>query len=188
RLGDTSESNLYTNKFKYEDTYDTVALDSINSVLNQQGDTVGEASNNNQDEAIDFYIHDYKNPANMPFVPYVEDVLAEGMGGTLSNSFTNISLKAIEGVGPQYLGGQDTMIELNLITDDLVIVSALNNLPMMASAMAKRYKRILPAWPIKVRSALTNMLGVSEVLIDAIEVSTVEGYPGVYSIAMRLTS
>src|SRR5699024_8549619 len=61
-------------------------------------------------------------------------------------------------------------------------------LPMMASAMAKRYKRILPAWPIKVRSALTNMLGVSEVLIDAIEVSTVEGYPGVYSIAMRLTS
>lgn len=188
RLGDTGESNLSTDTFKYEDTYDTVALDSINSVLNQQGDTVGEASNNNQDEAIDFYIHDYKNPANMPFVPYVEDVLAEGMGGTLSNSFTNISLKAIEGVGPQYLGGQDTMIELNLITDDLVIVSALNNLPMMASAMAKRYKRILPAWPIKVRSALTNMLGVSEVLIDAIEVSTVEGYPGVYSIAMRLTS
>ena len=32
------------------------------------------------------------------------------------------------------------------------------------------------------------MVSVSEVLIDAIEVSTVEGYPGVYSISMRLTS
>lgn len=188
RLGDTGLNNLSTNTFKFEDSYDTVALGSINTALNSQGDTVGEVSSNVQDEGIDFYIHDYKNPANMPFVPYVEGVLAEGMGGTMANSFTNISLKAIEGVGPQYLGGQDTMIELNLITDDLVIVSALNNLPMMASALAKRYKRILPAWPIKVRSALTNMLGISEVLIDAIEVSTVEGYPGVYSIAMRLTS
>lgn len=188
RLGDNGGNNISTDTFKYEDTYDTVALDSIQSALNEQGDTVGNVPTNNRDEAIDFYIHDYKNPANMPFVPYVEDILAEGMGGSLSNSFTNISLKAIEGVGPQYLGGQDAIIELSLITDDLVIVSALNNLPMMASAMAKRYKRILPAWPIKVRSALTNMLGVSEVLIDAIEVSTIEGYPGVYSIAMRLTS
>ncbi len=32
------------------------------------------------------------------------------------------------------------------------------------------------------------MLGVSEVLIDMIEVDTVEGFPGIYSIAMRLTS
>lgn len=178
-----------TDSFVFEASYDTQALGGIRKVIDgAEGPATGENPSNSQNEAIDFFIQDYKNPANMPFVPYIRDVYGESIGATLSNSFTDISLKAIEGVGPQYLGGQDTMIELNLVTDDMVIVSALNNLPTMASAMAKRYKRVLPAWPVKIRSSMTDLLGVSEVLIDAIEVSTVEGFPGVYSIAMRLTS
>ena len=186
-----------TDTFMFSDTTDTKALSSIRAIY-EQDDSEDEDSDssitdsdkpiNEQNKAIDFYIKDYKNPANMPFVPYLEEVMAEQVGSTMANTFTDISLKAIEGVGPQYLGGQDVVIELNLVTDDIVVVSALNNLPTMASAMAKRYKRILPAWPLKVRCALTDLLGISEVLIDAIEVSTVEGFPGVYSIAMRLTS
>lgn len=35
---------------------------------------------------------------------------------------------------------------------------------------------------------MTNLLGVSEVLIDSMNISTVEGFPGVYSITMRMTS
>lgn len=183
-----------TNSFVYTDSADTKALKAIYSVYEKEDDEDEfgsiETSEpvNEQNGAIDFYIKDYKNPANMPFVPYIENVLAEQVGATMGNTFTDISLKAIEGVGPQYLGGQDIVLELNLITDDIVVVSALNNLPNMASSLSKRYKRILPAWPLKIRSALTDMLGVSEVLIDAIEVSTIEGLPGVYSIAMRLTS
>ena len=186
-----------TDSFVYIDSADTKALKAIYSVYEKEDDEDEESDSilvdssepiNEQNGAIDFYIKDYKNPANMPFVPYIEDVLAEQVGATMGNTFTDISLKAIEGVGPQYLGGQDIVLELNLITDDIVVVSALNNLPNMASSLSKRYKRILPAWPLKIRSALTNMLGVSEVLIDAIEVSTIEGLPGVYSIAMRLTS
>ena len=186
-----------TDSFVYIDSADTKALKAIYSVYEKEDDKDEESDSvlvdssepiNEQNGAIDFYIKDYKNPANMPFVPYIEDVLAEQVGATMGNTFTDISLKAIEGVGPQYLGGQDIVLELNLITDDIVVVSALNNLPNMASSLSKRYKRILPAWPLKIRSALTNMLGVSEVLIDAIEVSTIEGLPGVYSIAMRLTS
>lgn len=186
--GATAENGATTNTFMPVDTADTKALDAIYTVLNQDNTSESDEPINSQAEAIDFYIKDYKNPANMPFVPYVRDVRTEGVGATLANSFTDISLKAVEGVGPQYLGGQDTVLELSLITDDLVVVSALNNLPTLASAMAKRYKRILPTWPIKIQSDMTNLLGVSEVLIDAIEVSTVEGYPGVYSIVMRLTS
>lgn len=181
--------NPTTDTFIFTNTTDTQALDSIYSIYEEDdSDATGSEPINEQNEAIDFYIKDYKNPANMPFVPYIENVPAEQLGSTMANTFTDISLKAVEGVGPQYLGGQDIVVELNLVTDDIVVVSALNNLPTMASAMAKRYKRVLPAWPLKVRCSLTNLLGVSEVLIDAIEVSTIEGYPGVYSIAMRLTS
>ena len=191
-------SNTYTtDTFIYSDTTDTKALSAIETVFekmdseNEESDDIltdSSEATNEQNAGIDYYIKDYKNPANMPFVPYIENVIAEQMGSTMANTFTDISLKAVEGVGPQYLGGQDVVLELNLITDDIVVVSALNNLPNMASSLAKRYKRILPAWPLKVRCALTDMLGVSEVLIDAVEVSTIEGLPGVYSISMRLTS
>lgn len=143
---------------------------------------------NQYNQEIDFYVKDYKNPANMPFVPYLKNVLCTTVMSNLSNTFTGINIKAIEGQGPQYMGGQDVQLQLELITDDIAVVGALNSLPTLASATAKKYRRILPAWPIKIKSDLTRLLGVSEVLIDSIEVSTVEGYPGVYSIAMRLTS
>lgn len=143
---------------------------------------------NEYNQEIDFYIKDYKNPANMPFVPYLENVLCTSVMSNLSNTFTDVNIKAIEGQGPQYMGGQDTQLQLELITDDIAVVGALNALPTLASATAKKFRRILPAWPIKIKSDLTRLLGVSEVLIDMIDVSTLEGYPGVYSIAMRLTS
>ena len=151
-------------------------------------DGIDNDSINEYNQEIDFYVKDYKNPANMPFVPYVQNVLCKSMLGNISNSFTEVSIKAIEGTGPQYTGGQDTQLQFDLITDDLAIVGALNALPTLASAMAKKYRKVLPAWPIKIHSDLTRLLGVSEVLIDMLEVSTVEGFPGIYSISMRLTS
>ena len=183
---DTDSLNLDTNDFDY------LALEQVQQMLSEENEETGEIESNTtsnaSNEAIDFYVKDYKNPANMPFVPYLENVITSVISSNTSNMFTETSLKAVEGVGPQFLGGQDTTIELQIVTDDIVVVSMLNNLPIMASATAKKYRRILPAWPLKIRSEFTGMVSVSEVLIDAIEVSTVEGYPGVYSISMRLTS
>lgn len=183
---DTDSLNLDTSDFDY------LALEQIEQILledsEDEEDAEGNLTSNATNEAIDFYIKDYKNPANMPFVAFLENVIVANMSSNTSNMFTETNLKAVEGVGPQFLGGQDTTIEMQIMTDDIVTVSMLNNLPTLASATAKKYRRILPAWPLKIRSEFTGLISVSEVLIDAIEVSTVEGYPGVYSIAMRLTS
>ena len=187
-LDDTNTDSLSLDT----DDFDYLALSQTEKVISEEdeetGETIANPTENAHNEAIDFYIKDYKNPANMPFVPYLENVPISSIAGNMSNTFTDISLKAVEGVGPQFLGGQDTTIELQLMTDDIVVVSMLNNLPNVASATAKKYRRIIPAWPLKIRSEFTGLISVSEVLIDAIEVSTVEGYPGVYSISMRLTS
>ena len=162
-----------------------IIVDNNTTNENIEGGTTPENAYN---EAIDFYVKDYKNPANMPFVPYLENVPVAIMSSNMSNTFAEVNLKAVEGVGPQFLGGTDSTVEIQIMTDDLVVVSMLNNLPVMASATAKKYRRILPAWPLKIRSEFTGLISVSEVLIDAIEVDTVEGYPGVYSISIRLTS
>ena len=186
---DNITSNGYYNTFKPIESDDEKALQTATYDSTASNETeLGNSSKNEQNVEIDFYVKDYKNPANMPFNPYIEGVLCKTMGASISNTFTDVNIKAIEGQGPQYLGGQDTVIEVELITDDITVVSALNTLPTLASAMAKKYRRILPAWPIKVKSDLTSMLGVSEVLIDTMQVDTVEGFPGVYSIAIRMTS
>ena len=189
-ISDTKD-DYYVNTFIPVTTDDEEKLSALQSYL-ENGDTdnvdMTDGTINDYNQEIDFYVKDYKNPANMPFVPYIEEVMCTAFSGNTANSFTDIYIKAIEGKAPQYMGGQDIQLEFQLITDDLTIVGSLNNLPTLASAMAKKYRRILPAWPIKIRSDLTRILGVCEVLIDAIEIDTLEGYPGVYTISMRLTS
>ena len=106
---------------------------------------VDEEQTNKYNKEIDFYVKDYKNPANMPFVPYLENVLCKSMMANTSNSFTDVNIKAIEGKGPQYMGGQDTQLQLECITDDMAVVGAINALPTIASALGKKYRRILPA-------------------------------------------
>ena len=191
-ISDDVNSKHFENTFMLRKNKEMEGLNQLINDINKEDtpldQTHTDTNSNKYDKEIDFYVRDYKNPANMPYVPYVQNILCKNMSANMANTFTEISLKAIEGEGPQYMGGQDTQLELELITDDTTIVTALNTLPTMASAMAKTYRKVLPAWPIKIKSDLTTMLGVSEVLIDMIEVSTVEGFPGIYSIVMRLTS
>lgn len=190
-ISDDEKSDHYKNTFILRKSNDVTALKNLINGINQEDnpqDLPDDDPLNKYNKEIDFYIKDYKNPANMPFVPYVTNILCTNVMANMANSFTEVSLKAIEGKGPQYIGGQDIQLEFQLVTDDITIVSALNSLPNLASATAKTYRKVLPAWPIKIKSDLTTMLGVSEVLIDMIEVDTMEGFPGVYSIFMRLTS
>ena len=147
-----------------------------------------DTSFNELNQNLAFNVQDYKNPANMPFVPYVTDVIVNRIGISLGNYFTEISLKAVDGHAPQYMGGQDATIELELLTDDKLVVSAINTLPSLAIDFTKDYRRIMSCWPIKAENELLQLMGISEVLIDNIEISTVEGFPGLYNIFMRLTS
>lgn len=191
-IGNSTEAVPYVSTFVPITTTDEQGLNNLIAHIDESNeDEIFEITNdgiNEYNEQIDFYVKDYKNPANMPYKPYLQGVLCTNMMGNIANSFTDVNIKAIEGKAPQYMGGQDTQLQFELITDDITVVGALNALPVLASAMAKKYRRILPAWPIKIHSDLTRVLGVSEVLIDMMEVNTVEGFPGIYSIVMRLTS
>ncbi len=132
--------------------------------------------------------YDYLEPSAMQFLPYLENVELTSLSFSLTNTFGDITLKIMDGFAPQYMGSSDIIIELSLITKDDVVVSMLNALPAHASNIGKLYRRILSCWPIRVRNHYLQMAGVNEVLIDLIEVQTVQGFPGTYEIRMRLTS
>ena len=131
---------------------------------------------------------DYLNPAAMKFVPYIEEVPLQGLAFNMSNTFTEMSLKMMDGSAPQYMGASDISMELRIVTDNSLIISMLNVLPSHSMNITKSYRRILNCWPIRIRQSFINMAGINEVLIDSIQIESVEGYPGLYDLRMRLTS
>lgn len=116
------------------------------------------------------------------------DIRIKNIACSYGNNFTQIGLNGTEGYTAQYLGGQDTVIELGIETTDETSVGMLNGLPKLASYIVTKYRLIMPSAPIRFESEITRLLGVMEVVIENIEISTVPGQPGLYQINMRLVS
>ncbi len=124
------------------------------------------------------------------FIKYPNDTIMDSaivtnVSASFNNNLTNTYLKAIDGYAPQYLGGQDTVIELSLQTQDESVVSALNLLPKLCAEYMRNYRLILSCCPLRINTDITRMLGVNEVMIESVDVSTVDGYPGLYQVNMR---
>lgn len=116
------------------------------------------------------------------------DVRIKNLACSYGNNFTQVGLNGTEGYTAQYLGGQDTIIELGLETTDEYTVGMLNGLPKLASYIVTRYRLVMPSAPIRFESEITRLLGVVEVVIENVDISTVPGQPGLYQINLRLVS
>ena len=148
------------------------------------GETTGPEETNKA-AATKYY---YANPAAMQFIPYVENVPLQSMAFGMTNHFTEMSLKMMNGSAPQYMGASDITIEMRIITEDTVTVAMLNVLPDLTMNITKTYRRILNCWPLRIKNEYLQMIGINEVLIDSIQIENLDGYPGVYDIRIRLTS
>ena len=168
--------------------YDSEELQKALKEIDEEGikTTDGEVAYN--------YYHYYK-PENMKFAPYLVDkrkksfpLELDSITVNMANYFTETHLKACDGYAPQYMGGSDVMIELKATVSNEYYVGALKNLPQVIMNMIRTYRRIMPCFPLKVKNEYLQMLGVNEVVLDNITVSTVPGYPGVYELTIKLTS
>lgn len=137
----------------------------------------------------------YKEPENMRFIPYMQNSSGESIGIQLdaismhlSNTFTEMYLKSQDGYAPQFMGGSDTVIECKITTTDQAVVNSLNALPQVSLEMARKYRKVMPCWPIRVRNNYLQLLGVHEVILDTVNISTIEGVPGAFDIRLRMTS
>lgn len=118
----------------------------------------------------------------------IGDVNITNIACVFGNTMSKMSLKALDGYAPQYCGGQDTAIEITIQTRDENAVSLLTLMPRMAAQYVRDYRLVLPCWPVRINSEITRMLGVNEVLIESVDTTTVQGYPGLFNVVMRLIS
>lgn len=184
------DSLLYQVAFSYKDGVCTdikIADNNIRlfEVLQQIGDR--ETTTTDQDAMLD-EDHNFRDPVKMKFVPYIENVHVTDLSITMANTFTETTLKSVDGISAQYVGGQDLSIQVKLLTCDELIVSALNTLPNIAFEYVNKYRRILTCSPIRIKNELIQMMGINEVLIDMIQIDTLEEFPGAYEITIKMSS
>ena len=142
-----------------------------------------------------FNYANYQDPKAMAFVPYIKDnngnsipINVDELAVSTSNTFTQMYLKAQDGFAPQFMGGSDVTIEFKITTRDELVIALLNQLPSYVIQLTKTYRRVLPCCPLKVKNDYLQMFGINEVLIDSIDINTVDGFPGLYDIRVRMTS
>lgn len=126
----------------------------------------------------------------LKFEPYnsEQDFLVEGIHINTSNSFSQITLQETNGYAPQYIGGTDVNITMSLYTQSKEAAAAINALPNISAEYARNYRLVLTAWPLKIETEFTKLFGITEVMLDAVEVDTVPNYPGLYHITMTMVS
>ena len=126
---------------------------------------------------------------NIKFDSYqLDDLIIDSFSASMGNNFADISLSSYTGYATQYTGGQDVGINVNFVTTNKTTAARLHALTEISTGMAKEYRLILPIFPLKIDSQISRLLGIDEVSIEHCQVSTVQGYPGLYRISISFLS
>lgn len=160
------------------------------SMINADGEFVGNEDENLFEESLNEKRDIVENDSNtLKFIPYdAGKLIVEKMTVSYSNTFSNMSLKMVDGVAFQYCGGQDMQIQLSLVVSDEVTLNALMHLPELSAYYARQYRRVLNCWPLRVENELAQLFGIHEVLIENVQSETIPNQPGITRITMTLSS
>jgi len=105
------------------------------------------------------------------FDPYdVDNARITSMELSFGNNFAKIGVTSMDGYAPQYMGGQDSTLNIQIQTTSKKTAAMLNALPKLSAYYAREYRLVLPCWPLKLESELTAFFGINEVLIESVTV------------------
>lgn len=109
------------------------------------------------------------------------------MVSSYNNIFANVGLKAIDGHASQYTGGSDATLDIEMVGDEDAVA--------VFTAMHRKcvqylidYRKVLLSSPLRIDSEFTRLLGLHEVIIEALQIDTIPEVPGKFTITMRLNS
>ena len=196
-LDDKKITLIFTSKKKDDNEYGPYELDTNTDIMKflafcyqrkKQEDTLGNLSDSQTENG--WYINgSVASLTNMKFTDYPTGSLSIlNIGALLSNQISNIHLIEVDGNSPQYMGGQDISIQMEIATTDKKTVQALISLPKYATRQLKKYRQIMPSYPVRLDSEITRFLGITDVIIDDVNIATVPNIPGTYHITLSMRS
>lgn len=106
----------------------------------------------------------------------------------LTNHVSNLRTLASDGYAPQYLGGEDVTIDVEIQTQNKQAATLLTAIPKQISRLTRKYHLVMPCIPLRIESEFSKMLGVNEVTCEQAYISTVSSHPGLYTVNMSFIS
>lgn len=138
---------------------------------------------------------DWKQAANIfnySLLKYVEvnlpDLIVTDYQTIFSNNFATVNTLNGSGLSSQYMGGTSTMFNVKMVTNNKETASYLSRLSRTINLYEKKYRMILPCYPLKIESEITKLIDINDVLPHSIEVDTIKGSPGWYEINISMIS
>ena len=114
--------------------------------------------------------------------------LVTSWSASMTNTVAPIRSLASDGYAPQYLGGEDVTITVNIQTTDKQVATMLTAIPKQISRLTRTYHLVMPCIPLRIDSEFSKFLGVNEVTCEEAVISTETSQPGLYNIVMKFTS
>ena len=155
------------------------------SRLGTNDDTYNALSGNEQ-QYEEYEDSEFERLTSIDYRLYLKDVLVQGLTANFSNTYANMSVDTHRGQAPQYMGGQDATLTFSVMTYDQATVDAFDKIPKIIAYFKKKYPNALPSYPFRIESEFTKLIGVYEVIVDQVAISTVPNYPGLFQIKVSL--
>jgi endonuclease YncB( thermonuclease family) len=112
-------------------------------------------------------------------------LIPTGLSVMYENQFSNIQLQALDGPSFQFLGGQDPYIQVSFEADDEA-VKDLREMLEETEYFAREYRTGITSGFLGVENHLMQLFGVETVMPETVQIRTVQGFPGRYTIDMTL--
>ena len=132
------------------------------------------------------------NIFNYSLLKYVEvnlpDLIVTNFQTIFQNNFSNTATLNASGPCCQYMSGDSIQFNVQMTTNNKETASYLSRLSRTINLYEKKYRMILPCYPLKIESDFTKLIDINDVIPHSIDVQTVNGVPGWYDINITFIS
>lgn len=115
-----------------------------------------------------------------------ENLILTGVSIGMRNNMSFLQAQTTEQAVPQLMGAADTEILLDFMTTNENDVAILRNIEDHCETLARSFRNRVVAGFLRIDNELLQMAGIRHVMIANMNISTMEGLPGTYSIRMAI--
>ena len=116
----------------------------------------------------------------------LENITVQDVSVSLANQVNSQKISMQTKPTHQYLGGKEGVVNVELITENVLDVYTLNSMFEHVKFMQLRYSNVIDRPLLKLNNNLVNIFGFYGLDLQDMNIQTVQGQPGVYQISIDL--
>lgn len=159
------------------------------TVKDERNGEISSSSKNGKPKVNEYNILEIIKDRNN-YVPWIDsdvnDCVISSFQAGYSNLLTNIQLEDLAAPTVQFLGGMDTIFNIQFETKDYKVIQAIEQLQVVNDMITRNNGKLRSSIGfIMLESELTEFCGTLYVMIESCTTNTVPGMPGLYNVQLN---